>query len=89
MANYTFRTLEDRKRIQRLWSRKECTAREVAEAMHLPLVTVYNELRRGQDGVTRLPDQRLKYDANLAQLRMHEAFARRGRRKVQTEDNET
>ena len=57
--------------------------------MHLSLGTVYNELRRGQDGVTRLPDQRLKYDANLAQLRMHEAFARRGNRKVQTEDDET
>ena len=89
MANYTFRTLEDRKRNQRLWSRQECTARDIAEAMHLPLGTVYNELRRGQDGVTRLPDQRLKYEANLAQLRMHEAFARRGRRKVQTEDDET
>ena len=54
--------------------------------MHLALGTVYNELRRGQDGVTRLPDQRLKYDANLAQFRMHEAFAWRAKRKVQMED---
>ena len=44
-----------------------CCLKDVAEAMHLSLGTVYKELKRGQDGVTRLPDQRLKYDANLAQ----------------------
>lgn len=89
MSSYILLTLKDRRHIQQLWSQPECSARDIAEKLHLSLARTYHELRRGQDGVTRLPDQRLKYDANLAQLRMHEAFARRGRRKVQTEDDET
>ena len=83
MASYISLTLEDRKHIQQLWSQPECSARDIAEKFHLSLARTYHEIKRGQDGVTRLPDQRLKYDANLSQLRMQQAFERRGNRKTQ------
>ena len=43
------------------------------------LSTIYSELRRGQDG-SRLQNQRLRYNADLAQLRVQQSFERRGRR---------
>ena len=63
MAGYSFRSYEERQTIQRLWE--------------APLSSIYAELRRGQDG-TRLRDQRLYYDADLAQLRLQQSFERRG-----------
>lgn len=79
MADYAFRSYEERQKIQSLWEKDGTTAKDIAEALELSLSAVYTELRRGRDG-TRLPDQRLKYDADLAQLRVQEAFERRGRK---------
>ncbi len=39
----------------------------------------YSELRCGQDG-SRLPNKRMRYNADLAQLRIQQSFERRGRR---------
>ena len=78
MADYAFRSYEERQKIQSLWENGG-TAKDIAEALELSLSAVYTELRRGRDG-TRLPDQRLKYDAGLAQLRVQEALERRGRK---------
>lgn len=79
MADYAFRSYEERQKIQSLWEKDGTTAKDIAEALELSLSAVYTELRRGRDG-TRLPDQRLKYDADLAQLRVQEALERRGRK---------
>lgn len=79
MADYAFRSYEERQKIQSLWEKDDTTAKDIAEALELSLSAVYTELRRGRDG-TRLPDQRLKYDADLAQLRVQEALERRGRK---------
>lgn len=78
MADYRFRNISERQGIQRLWESGN-TAKEIADSMGLALSSVYTELKRGQDG-TRLPDQRLKYSAELAQLRMQQSFERRGRK---------
>lgn len=78
--NYSFRNLEARKGLQEMWE-NGVRPKEIAALTGINLSTVYNELKRGQDGVTRLPNQRLKYDAVLAQRRMCESFERRGRKK--------
>ena len=78
MAGYAFRTLQARQGLQTLWQQGK-TAKDLADTMRVPLSTVYTELRRGRSG-DRLPDQRLKYDADLAQLRMQQELERRGRR---------
>ena len=61
MASYTFRSIEDRRKIQSMWE-SGLTAKDIANEMGMSLSTAYYELKRGQDG-TRLPDKRLRYDA--------------------------
>lgn len=76
MAGYAFHTLQARQNLQALWEQGK-TAKELADAMSVPLSTVYTELRRGRSG-DRLPDQRLEYNATLAQLKMQQELERRG-----------
>lgn len=78
MACYTMRTYEERTIIQKMWN-DGAQAKEIADKLAAPLSTIYSELRRGQDG-SRLQNQRLRYDADLAQLRVQQSFERRGRR---------
>lgn len=78
MACYTMRTYEERTIIQKMWN-NGAQAKEIADKLEAPLSTIYSELRRGQDG-SRLQNQRLRYDADLAQLRIQQSFERRGRR---------
>ena len=78
MACYTMRTYEERTIIQKMWN-DGAQAKEIADKLGAPLSTIYSELRRGQDG-SRLQNQRLRYDADLAQLRVQQSFERRGRR---------
>lgn len=78
MAGYTSRTYEERKTIQTLWE-AGVQAKEIADKLSAPLSSIYDELRRGQDG-SRLPNKRLCYDADIAQLRIQQSFKRRGRR---------
>ena len=78
MACYTSRTYEERKMIQKLWE-AGVQAKEIADKLEAPLSSIYSELRRGQDG-SRLSNKRLRYDADLAQLRIQQSFERRGRR---------
>ena len=77
MACYTSRTYEERRTIQRLWE-AGVQAKEIADKLEVPLSSIYSELRRGQDG-SRLSNKRLRYDADLAQLRIQQSFERRGR----------
>ena len=65
MADYAFRTIGDRLEIQRLWE-QGYSPKEIAGTVGKSLDVVYTELSRGRDG-TRLPDQRLRYSAELAQ----------------------
>ena len=78
MACYTMRTYEERTVIQKMWN-DGAQAKEIADKLEAPLSTIYSELRRGQDG-SRLQNQRLRYNADLAQLRVPQSFERRGRR---------
>ena len=84
MADYAFRTLEDRQKIEKLWEDGR-TPKEISETMGVSVHVVYNELTRGQDG-TRLPDQRLRYSAELAQRRVQASLERRGKRTGQTDN---
>ena len=77
MACYTMRTYEERTIIQKMWN-DGAQAKEIADKLEAPLSTIYSELRRGQDG-SRLQNQRLRYNADLAQLRVQQSFERRGR----------
>ena len=78
MACYTMRTYEERTIIQKMWN-DGAQAKEIADKLEAPLSTIYSELRRGQDG-SRLQNQRLRYNADLAQLRVQQSIERRGRR---------
>ena len=78
MARYVFRTYEDRRVIQRLWE-AGVQAKEIADKLGGPVSSVYQELRRGQNG-SRLPNKRLCYDADLAQSRIQQSFEQRGRK---------
>ena len=78
MAGYTMRTYEDRMTIQEMWN-DGARAAEIAEKLKIQLSSLYSELSRGQDG-SRLQNQRLRYNADLAQLRVQQSIERRGRR---------
>ena len=78
MACYITRTYEERRMIQSLWE-AGVQAKEIADKLEAPLSSIYSELRRGQDG-SRLPNKRLRYSADLAQLRIQQSFERRGRK---------
>lgn len=80
MADYAFRSFDERQKIQGMWE-AGLSAQSIADEMELSLSSVYTELRRGYDG-TRLPNKRRRYDADLAQLRVQESLERRGRRKA-------
>jgi IS30 family transposase len=80
MADYAFRSFDERQKIQGMWE-AGLSAQNIADEMELSLSSVYTELRRGYDG-TRLPNKRRRYDADLAQLRVQESLERRGRRKA-------
>lgn len=53
--------------------------REIAGAFGKSLDAVYTELTRGRDG-TRLPDGRLRYNADFAQGKVRQSLERRGRK---------
>ncbi len=78
MADYAFRTLEDRQKIEKMWEDGR-TPREISDAAGVSVYVVYKEMARGQDG-TRLPDQRLRYSAELAQRRVQHSREKRGKR---------
>ena len=78
MADYAFRSFDERQKIQGMWE-AGLSVQDIATEMELSLSSVYTELRRGYDG-TRLPNKRRRYDADLAQLRVQESLERRGRK---------
>jgi len=78
MACYITRIYEERVVIQTMWE-AGAQAKEIADKLEAPLSSIYTELRRGQDG-SRLQNHRLRYNADLAQLRIQQSFERRGRR---------
>ena len=85
MADYAFRTLEDRQKIEKLWEDRR-TPKEISETTGVSVHVVYKELTRGQDG-TRLPDRRLRYSADVAQRRVQASLERRGKRAGQPTDS--
>jgi IS30 family transposase len=78
VADYAFRTLEERQKIEKLWEDGQ-TPKEISARTGKSLPVIYTELTRGRDG-TRLPDQRLRYSAELAQLRVQQSLEKRGKR---------
>ena len=87
MADYAFRTLEDRQKIEKLWEAGR-TPKEISTSLDKSLAVIYAELPRGQDG-TRLPNQCLRYSAELAQRRVQASLERRGKRAGQPADMNT
>ena len=87
MADYAFRTLEDRQKIEKLWVDGR-TPKEISASLDKSMAVIYAELTRGQDG-TRLPDRRLRYSAELAQRRVQASLERRGKRAGQPADMNT
>lgn len=79
MADYAFRTISDRLKVQELWEASK-SPKEIAAELEKSTDVVYAELNRGKDGKTRLEDGRLKYDAHLAQRKMLKSLERRGRK---------
>ena len=82
VADYAFRPLDDRQKIEKLWEDGRMP-KEISEAAGVSIHVVYNELTRGQDG-TRLPDQRPRYSADVAQCWVQASLERRGKRTRQT-----
>jgi len=78
MAGYAFRTFDERKQIENLWE-AGAPAKEIADNLNISISAFYTELHRRQDG-TRLPNQRRRYDADLAQLGVQQSLERRGRK---------
>lgn len=78
MADYAFRSYHERQEIERMVE-SGMSVKEIAGSLGTSLSAVYAELRRGRDG-TRLPDKRLRYNADLAQLSVQQGLERRGRR---------
>lgn len=78
MADYAFRSYHERQEIERMVE-AGMSVKEIAGSLGTSLSAVYAELRRGRDG-TRLPDKRLRYNADLAQLSVQQGLERRGRR---------
>ena len=78
MADYAFRTIEDRLEFQDLWEHGR-TPKELAGDLGKSVAVIYAELSRGRDG-SRLPDQRLAYSAELAQQRVQRSLEQRGRK---------
>lgn len=78
MADYAFRSYHERQEIERMVE-AGMSVKEIAGSQGISLSAVYAELRRGRDG-TRLPDKRLRYNADLAQLSVQQGLERRGRR---------
>lgn len=74
---YITRSYEERLAIQSLWE-DGVQVKKIAEKLGAPLSSLYSELRRGQDG-SRLPNQRLRYSADLAQMRIQQSYEQRGR----------
>ena len=60
------------------WKFRECGKAGAGETGK-SLDVVYTELSRGRDG-SRLPDQRLRYSAELAQRKVQQSLERRGRK---------
>lgn len=68
----------DRQKIQAMWE-DGCSPKDIAAALGVHLATVYNELKRGENGEYD-KNQRRAYDAALAQRNYHESLKRRGPR---------
>ena len=80
MEGFKIIEFADRKRIAELWA--DCASvKAIADALGFNRNTIYNELKRGQDGVTLDNNFRLAYDPDLAQKRVQEGLRRRGRKK--------
>lgn len=86
MATYSFKTIEDRKELQRLYEEGLSSA-QIAEKLDVSPQVIRRELWRGSQDEVRLPDFRLKYDADLAQLRMQRSLERRGVKNYKRDSN--
>lgn len=47
MANYAFHTLAERRRIQRMWEKPVCMAKDIAREMGAALSSICTELKWG------------------------------------------
>ena len=83
MADYAFRTIAAREKIEKMWN--DGTApKKIAEQMNVSETVIYKELKRGNDG-TNLADGRKKYSALTAQRVINHSLARRGRKAASAE----
>lgn len=78
MRNRRSLTLSERRMIERRWARGD-SALDIADDLDVAPVTIYRELKRGQNGELD-ENARLAYSAELGQRMFQEANRRRGRR---------
>lgn len=72
-------TFSDREWIEQLW-RDGATQKEIAQKLGVHYTTVYEELKRGENGLS-YADHRMAYSADLAQRVFLGNLKKRGRRK--------
>lgn len=72
----------ERQTIAREWGGYASVA-EIAQKLGVARKTIYEELRRGQDGETLDHNQRPAYDPELAQRRFQANLRRRGHTKAE------
>lgn len=82
MPGYAFRSIEERRVIERMWNDGK-TPKEIAAETGTNIKTIYDELVRGCDG-KRLPNCRLRYSAEVAQMRVELLLEWRGKRSGRT-----
>lgn len=87
MATYAFRTYEERKEIQKMYE-AGASIREIAKSFGLSNSAMHVEIKRGYRDDVLLPDMRPMYDADLAQLKVKQSLARRGRKKSTVQRSE-
>lgn len=84
MADYAFRSMAEREKIEKLWN-DGVAPKKIAEQMNVSETVIYAELKRGRDG-TSLTDGRKRYSALIAQQAISHSLARRGRKIAASEN---
>lgn len=76
---YKYLSYEERKKIQDMWEAGK-NPKEIASLIGVHSATIYNELKRGENGRFDR-NQRRAYEAAIAQRRFYESLKARGKRK--------
>ncbi len=79
MRKYKYLSLDDRKKIEKMYSNGERVA-DIATTLNASTGTIYRELQKGYTGGID-KNMRPAYDAKIAQLEVQKNFKCRGKKK--------